>query len=145
VPAFFLSGRLADRLPHVPYVLGIVAAFTGSLTALTATDSVAGLFVVSAVLGYVVHSVFPAIDTFLLDSLPSGSRASAYAVYSGLTLLVEAGGSGTVGLLVDAGFAFDDVFRGFAAGLVVVFLVLSAFAVTGRLPGATPQTPDAAE
>jgi hypothetical protein len=89
------------------------------------------------VLGYVVHSIFPAIDTFLLDSLPDGSRASAYAVYSGVTLLVEAGGSGAVGLLVDAGFAFDDVFRGFAAGLVVVFAVLAALALTGRFPGAT--------
>jgi predicted MFS family arabinose efflux permease len=145
VPAFFLSGRLADRLPQIPYLLGIVAAFTGSLAALTAASSVAGLVAVSAVLGYVVHSAFPAVDTFLLDSFPDGSRASAYAVYSGLTLFVQAGGSGTVGLLVDAGFAFDDVFRGFAAGLVVVLVVLGAFAVTGRLPGATPRPPDTAE
>lgn len=142
VPAFFLGGRLADRLPHVPYVLAIVASFTGTLAALTAVDSVAGLFVVSAVLGYVVHSIFPAIDTFLLDSLPAGSRASAYAVFSGVTLLVEAGGSGAVGLLVDAGFAFDDVFRGFAAGLVVVFVVLAALALSGRLPGAASTPPE---
>jgi MFS family permease len=92
------------------------------------------VFVASAVVGYVIHSMFPAIDTYMLGTLPDHHRGSAYAIYSGTMMLVQATGSVAVGSLVDLGFAFDDVFRGFAVGLVVVLAVLFTFYRSGALP-----------
>lgn len=109
VPAFSLSGQLADKLPHVPYILGLLLAFIGSLVALTFAQGFVAVAVVVAVLGYVVHSLFPALDTFMLSSLPNDARGSAYAVFSGTALLLEANGSGAVGLLKEADRRTDPV------------------------------------
>ncbi len=38
VPAFYFGGDLADRLPQVPYLLGIVGAFSACLLLLTAAQ-----------------------------------------------------------------------------------------------------------
>ncbi|WP_224449901.1 MFS transporter [Haloprofundus salilacus] len=134
VPAFWFSGRLADRLPHLPYVLGIVAAFGACLFALTAVSGFLPVLVVTAALGYVVHSLFPALDTYMLGALPARNRGSAYAVYSGVALLIESGGSGTVGFLTGADVPFDAVFRLFTVVLAAEFAVLLALYVAGRLP-----------
>ena len=134
VPAFWLTGRLADRLSYVPLLLGILTGFVASLFALTAAEGLAVLAVVTAVLGYVVHSLFPAIDTYLLDSLPDENRASAYSLYSGSMMIVQATGSVVVGTLIDAGFAYDAVFRAFAGGLAVVLVVLVGLHALDRLP-----------
>jgi predicted MFS family arabinose efflux permease len=134
LPAFLVSGRLADHLPNVPYVLGICGAFAASLFLLTLTTGYWQLLAVSALLGYVIHSVFPAMDTYLLSSLPDENRASAYAVYSATMMLIQATGSSVVGLLRDAGFAFDAVFQGAAAALGVVLVVLVVLYADGRLP-----------
>ena len=142
VPAFWLSGRLADRLPHVPYLLAILGGFTLSVFALTRVRSLVGVFAVTVVLGYVIHSVFPALDTYLLDTLPSDTRSSAYAMYSGTALFIEAGGSGAVGSLTAAGFDFETVFAGFAAGLAVVFGALTALYLAGGLPDASAVASD---
>lgn len=138
VPAFWYSGRLADRLPHVPYIIAIIAAFAGCLLTLTAVKSLPALVVVTIALGYVIHSLFPALDTYILDSLPVETSASGYALFSGAALLVEANGSGVVGALTGAGYGFETVFRTFALGLVGVLCVLSGLYVTGRLPGTSP-------
>jgi predicted MFS family arabinose efflux permease len=135
IPAFLISGWLADRLPHVPYVLGIVAAFAASLLMLTATTGLVPLLVVTALLGYVIHSLFPAMDTFLLDTLPDETRGSAYAAYSGAMMLTQAGGSSTVGTLVEGGFTYDAVFATCAVGLVGIVVVLGGLGLSGRLPG----------
>ena len=135
VPAFWYSGRLADRLPHVPYVIAILVAFVACLFALTAVEGLAAIVAVSLVLGYVIHSLFPALDTYVLDSLPEESGASAYAVYTGAALLVEANGSVVVGALTGAGYAFDDVFRALGVGLCLVVGLLIVLARTDRLPG----------
>jgi predicted MFS family arabinose efflux permease len=135
VPAFVVSGRLADRLPHVPYLLGVVAAFAGSVLLLTRTSGLLALLVVTAVVGYVIHSLFPAMDTFLLDTLPDETRGSAYAAYSGGMMLAQAGGSSAVGTLVEGGLAYDAVFSTFAVGLGVVVTVLAGLRLAGRLPG----------
>ncbi|WP_224336228.1 MFS transporter [Haloprofundus halobius] len=134
VPAFWFSGRLADRLPHLPYILGIVGAFGACLLVLTAVSGFLPVLIVTATLGYVVHSLFPALDTYILGALPAASRGSAYAVYSGVALLIESGGSGTVGALTGADVPFDAVFRLFVAVLVVELAVLLALYSAGRLP-----------
>jgi predicted MFS family arabinose efflux permease len=135
LPAFIISGRLADRLPHVPYLLGIVAAFAGCVLVLTTTTGLLPLLCVTAVLGYVIHSLFPAMDTFLLDTLPDESRGSAYAAYSGGMMLTQAGGSSVVGTLVENGLPYDAVFSTLAVGLAVVVVGLGVLRLSGRLPG----------
>jgi MFS family permease len=66
VPAFYVSGRLVDRLPAVPYLLTILAAFTGCILLLPALSGFWTLAALSAVMGYVILSIFPAVDTYLL-------------------------------------------------------------------------------
>jgi len=124
VPAFLISGRLADRFPHVPYLLGVLAAFIVCLFALVSVSGLVPLLAVSAVTGYVIHSLFPAMDTYLLDTLPDATRGSAYAVYSATMMVVQATGSSAVGSLRGAGFAYDAVFGAAAAGLVVLLVGL---------------------
>ncbi|GAA0456245.1 MFS transporter [Halococcus dombrowskii] len=124
VPAFTLGGRLADRLPYVPLVLAIITAFAASLLGLTVVTTTAGLVAVSVALGLAIHSIFPAMDTYVLDSLPDAHRASAYAVFSAGIITLSALGSVVVGALLDAGLAYTTIFRGFAVaalGFVVVF------------------------
>jgi predicted MFS family arabinose efflux permease len=90
---------------------------------------------VTAVLGYVIHSLFPAMDTFLLDTLPDETRGSAYAAYSAAMMLTQAGGSTAVGTLVERGIPYDTVFGTFALGLGCVVVVLGVLSLVGRLPG----------
>lgn len=134
VPAFWLGGRLADRLPKVPYLLALNAAFLASLVALTYAGSLAAFAVVSAVIGYAAHALFPAVDTYMLSTLPAPDRASAYAIFSGASLLFEANGSGVVGALTDAGVGFDQVFRLFAVAVATVLVLAALLYVLGRFP-----------
>lgn len=135
VPAFSLSGRLADKLPHVPYIFALLIAFTGALLTLTYAQGFVAVAVVVAVLGYVVHSLFPALDTFMLSSLPNEARGSSYAVFSGAALLLEANGSGAVGFLTESNYGFEMVFRTLAVSLLVVVGGLATLYAVGRLPG----------
>ena len=134
VPAFGVSGRLADRLPLVPYLLVVLVGFAGAVLLLTATTGLFALVAVSVALGYVVHSLFPAVDTLLLGSLPDRHRASAYAVYSGSMMVVQAMGSVVVGTLTDAGFGFDPVLRTLVAALLVVVAAIAVMHSLGRFP-----------
>lgn len=134
VPAFGVSGRLADRLPLVPYLLVVLIGFAGAVLLLTATTGLLALVAVSVALGYVVHSLFPAVDTLLLGSLPDRHRASAYAVYSGSMMAVQAMGSVVVGTLTDAGFGFDPVLRTLVAALLVVVTAIAVTYALGRFP-----------
>ncbi|MFB6124288.1 MAG: MFS transporter [Haloferacaceae archaeon] len=132
-PAFWFSGRLADRLPHVPYVIGIVTVFAASVFALTAVSSGPLLAVVNVVLGYSIHSLFPALDAYMLETVPD-NRASAYAVYGGVALLFEATGSSVVGILTEVGYSFDAVFRELAVGLFLFAALLLALHRSDRIP-----------
>jgi len=134
VPAFFISGRLTDRLPRVPYILVIIGSFTVSVLVLTITTGLVPILVLTAVIGYVIHSLFPAIDTYLLDTLPDETRASAYAWYSGGMMVVQATGSSAVGTLRELGLAYDAIFTQLALGLAVVVVGLVVFQQAGRLP-----------
>ncbi len=136
VPAFFFTGRLADRLPRVPLMLVILISFVATLVVITFVQGVISIVAVSLVMGYVIHSLFPTIDTYLLDSLPDEDRSSAYSMYSATMMLIGAGASVVVGTLVESGYAFDTVYRVFAGFLVVVFLVLLGLRWANRLPDA---------
>jgi predicted MFS family arabinose efflux permease len=138
VPAFWFGGRLADRLPHVPYIIGLLCAFTAGVVAITVVGGVVALAAVSVLLGLVIHALFPALDTYVLGALPADVRGSTYAVFSGLSILLEATGSSVVGVLTEAGYRFDTVFQLFAGGLVVAVVVLCLLFAAGRLPGTSP-------
>ena len=130
LPAFWIMGTLSDRLPFIPLLIGITAAFAGCLFALTVVRSLAAVAVVSAVMGYVIHSLFPVSDTYVLASLSDDHRGSAYAIFSASIMPLHAVGPFVIGWLVERGFAFDAVFGGLVGALVatvVVFGVLSAF------------------
>lgn len=143
IPAFVVTGHLVDRIPNVPVLIAIVASFAVSVFVLTLVQSFVAVVLLSLVIGYVIHSMFPAIDTYLLSSLPDRHRGSAYALYSSTAMLVQAFGSGAVGLAVDAGLAYDVAFQALAlvvGGIVAGMFVLHSLGwlPTGGKPGATP-------
>jgi predicted MFS family arabinose efflux permease len=134
VPAFFVAGELADRLPSVPLLLGIGGSFAGSLLLLVTVDGFWALVAASAVVGFVVHALFPATDAYILTALPDSARGSAYAVFSSVWMLSQSVGSSVLGSLIERGYGYDAVFVTAAA---LIFATLSALAVlewTGRLP-----------
>jgi predicted MFS family arabinose efflux permease len=147
VPAFLVTGRLADRLPNVPLLLGIIGSFVVCVLALTAVEGVVLVALVSLVLGYVIHSMFPAVDTYMLSSLPDQHRASGYALFSAAIMAAQAPGSGVVGLLVVEGMSYTAAFQGLAVLTAVVVAVLFALYRADRLPaGGTPgETPSPTE
>ncbi|MFB6303150.1 MAG: MFS transporter [Haloferacaceae archaeon] len=134
IPGFAVSGRLADRLPQVPYLLSLVAAFVCGLFAIVSVEGTVALFAVSVGVGFVIHGVFPALDAYVLGALPTADRASAYAVFSGVALALESGGSWTVGALTDAGYAFGAVFGGAAVLLAAVVVCLASLYLAGWFP-----------
>ena len=147
VPAFFLTGVLADRVPNVPLLLAIVTSFSLSVLALTVVEGVIAIAGVSLLVGYSVHSLFPAIDTYTLSALPDRHRASAYAVFSASMMSVQALGSGAVGLAVSRGVGYTPIFRGLAVGLVTVTVVMvglyrADLLPSGGIPGETPASAD---
>ncbi|RZH66755.1 MFS transporter [Natrinema altunense] len=134
VPAFYFGGDLADRFPKVPYLLGIVGAFAASLLALTAVDSLLALIVITVIVGFVVHALFPATDTYLLDTLPDSTRGSAYAVFSSAWMLTQALGSSAVGLFLERGYTYDTVFSSAALLLGASVAVLVVLERRDQLP-----------
>jgi len=96
-----------------------------------------GLLAVAAVsvaVGYCIHSLFPALDTFMLSSLPDRHRASAYALYSASMMAIQALGSGAAGTAVTMGASYTTVFRGLAAVVAAVVVCLCLLYRAGRLP-----------
>lgn len=139
LPAFLVTGRLADRIPNLPLCLGITTGFTLSVAALTVARGLVVIAVCSLLAGYFMFSLIPALDTYLLTSLPDQHRASTYAVYSSVMMAVQAFGSGAVGLTVARGVSYT---RAFQSLVVLAALVIGGLGVlyrTNRLP--TPRSP----
>jgi len=134
LPAFWFGGQLADRLPQIPYLLGILVSFGTAVGVLVVVESAVGLVAATVLVGLVIHAVFPAADTFLLDSLPADNRASAYAFFSGIALLVESTGSGALGFAAER-VGFDAALVAGAAGVLGVAGVLGAVHAGVGLPG----------
>jgi DHA1 family inner membrane transport protein len=142
VPAFFLTGRLADRVPNVPLLLSIVGSFAVSVLVLTVVDGVIVVAAVSLVVGYIVHSLYPAVDTYLLSSLPDHHRGSAYALFSACGMFIQAFGSGTVGLAVTYEIGYTVTFRALAGVVLVASVCLFVLYRAGVLPdGGVPGQP----
>ncbi|WP_144921262.1 MFS transporter [Halorubrum salsamenti] len=144
VPAFLVSGDLADRLPHIPYLLGIVSTFLGGVVLVVASSGVAAVVAASVVVGFTIHMLFPAGDTYLLASLPDESRASAYAVFSAGMMTTQAAGSWVVGEAIEAGAGYDAVFLSLAGGLALVVVAYAVLERLGRVPGGAADTEHAA-
>lgn len=134
VPAFFLGGELTDRLPSVPFLLAIGGSFAGSLLLLIAAEGFLALAVMSAVIGFVIHAMFPATDTYILSALPDSARGSAYAVFSSTWMLSQSVGSSVLGSLIERGYGYDAVFTAAAVFLLVVLSVFAGLERAGRLP-----------
>ncbi|OVE86277.1 MFS transporter [Natronolimnobius baerhuensis] len=134
LPAFWIMGSLADRLPFIPLLLAITAAFAGTLYALTIVQSLAGVIAVSAIMGFVIHSLFPVSDTYVLASLSDAHRGSAYAIFSATMMPLHAVGPFAVGWLVEQGLTFDEVFRGLVVGLVLTIVGFIVLFSLGAVP-----------
>ena len=144
VPAFLVSGDLADRLPHVPYILGIVSTFVASVVLVVYASGIVAIAVASLAVGFTIHMLFPAGDTYLLASLPDDSRASAYAVFSAGMMTTQAAGSWVVGEAIEAGAGYDTAFLTLAGGLAVLVVVYAVLERLGRVPGGAVGTDPAA-
>ena len=84
----------------------------------------------SVVVGFAIHMLFPAGDTYLLASLPDESRASASALFSAALLSTQAAGSWVVRAALEAGAPYHAPFLALARGLaplVATDAVLSRF------------------
>lgn len=143
LPAFVVTGWLADRVPNVPLLLAIVGSFVVTVLAMTVAEGIVVIGLVSIVMGYVVHSLFPAIDTYMLSSLPDHHRSSAYSMFSSSMMAVQALGSGVVGTAVAAGVGYDTAFQLLAVAVGGLILVMAGLFSMGWLPaGGTPgETP----
>lgn len=134
VPAFFVAGELADRLPSVPLLLSISGSFAGSLLLLVAADGFFVLAGVSAVLGFVIHALFPATNAYILTALPDSARGSAYAVFSTVWMLSQSLGSSVLGSLIERGYGYETVFVAAAIVLIVILFAFAGLERAGRLP-----------
>jgi MFS family permease len=134
VVAFTVAGRLADRVAYIPLLLAIVAVFAGCVFAVTMATGLVQLAVVNIALGFLMYSLMPTIDTYILDSLPDIHRASAYAVFSASFMLLNALGSVIVGLLLDAGYTYTTIFRLFGVCMLIVTIVLAGVHLTIGFP-----------
>ncbi len=101
---------------------------------MTAVDSLLALIIITVIVGFVVHALFPATDTYLLDTLPDSTRGSAYAVFSSAWMLTQALGSSAVGLFLERGYTYDTVFSSAALLLGASVAVLVVLERRGRLP-----------
>jgi len=129
IPAFYVGGDLAERLPYIPYILGVVGSFGLCVYLLTVADSLLVVGLVTIGIGFFGHAQYPAIDTFLLDTLPDHSRASAYSVFSSTAILIQALGSVVLGQLIEWGYSYDQTF---ALSAFLVLVVTSGFALVER-------------
>ena len=139
LPSFLVGGRLADRFPYLVLLFAVLVGFVLSLLALTVAEGLLAILVVSLVMGFIIHCLFPIGDTYMLASLPDHQRASAYAGFSAVMMLIQAPGSVAVGSLVGAGLTYGAVFRGFALMVAVLAAILAVLAALNVIPhGGTP-------
>lgn len=134
VPAFWFGGRLADRFRRIPLMLLLLGCFIACLLIITTIQGFLPLLVMSVIIGYVMHSLFPVMDTYMLDTLPDANRASAYSVYSGVMMIIQSTGSSVVGTLTEGGLTYTAVFQTFSVGLIIALGFLVLLYGFGRLP-----------
>jgi MFS family permease len=94
------AGVLADRVPRVPVLAGVVASCAVAMTAVGASDSFLAMLVSRASLGALTACAGPFVLSITGDVFPRGERARSYA----LVLAGDMIGSG-VGFLVGGSLA----------------------------------------
>jgi predicted MFS family arabinose efflux permease len=94
------AGVLADRVPRVPVLAGVVVSWALAMAAVGASDSFLAMLVSRASLGGLTACAGPFVLSISGDVLPSGERARIYA----LILAGDMVGSG-VGFLVGGSLA----------------------------------------
>lgn len=139
LPAFVVTGYLCDRFPNVPLLLTMIGGFVAGVFALTVADGLLVIAAVSLFVGYFFHSLLPAVDAYMLSSLPDHNRASAYALFSATMMLLQAPGSGFVGWSVTRGVSYTVTFQLLAIGVGSVVVAMLILYKMDRLPtGGTP-------
>ena len=108
----------------------MLGVFGVGMIALTVVDTLWATVGLTVLIGFSIHTLFPSIDTWLIRQLDATVRESAYASFTGLSLLIESAGPGTVGWLVARGVDYGTVFRSFA--FAVLGMVVMMTVVTGR-------------
>jgi len=125
VPAFYIAGRVVDRLPALPFIYVMLGIFAVGIVLMTTAQKLPMILVVTVVIGFSIHTLFPAIDTWLIRQLDPTVRESAYASFTSASLLIESSGPTIVGLLLTYGIGYDAIFR-FGAVLVLFMLLVMA-------------------
>ena len=134
IPSFLVFGRLADRISFLRIILTIMLVFSLCLYGLTLANSLLVIALVSMVMGFMIHGLFPVGDAYLLATLPDERRASAYSGYSATMMLAQAPGSVVVGLLVQSGLTYAGVFQGFAVAVLVLTAGMWILSRMHRIP-----------
>lgn len=134
MPAFLVSGRLADRFSNVPLFIAIGTAFVIGVFALTVVEGLVAIALASVFIGVAMFSLVPIVDRYLLATLPDHHRGSAYALYSSSMMFVQALGSGAIGMMVVRGIDYSLAFQLVCLGVAVVLGVLFVLYLAGRLP-----------
>jgi Arabinose efflux permease len=131
VPAFYIAGRIVDRLPPLPFIYVMLGIFAVGIMLMTTVQELPMIFVVTVVIGFSIHTLFPAIDTWLIRQLDPTVRESAYASFTGLSLLIESSGPTIVGSLVSSGIGYDAVYR--SGAVFVLFMILIMAGLTANM------------
>ncbi len=144
IPAWLVSGRLADTRRNIPLLILILFLFAGSILTITIVDGLVLIAVVSVVVGYTFFSMLPVLDTYLLASLPDQHRGSAYTWYSATMMIFTALGAGTIGAVVSRGVAYDTAFRVVSVAVIILAIGVWVMYSRGKLPKrpAYPTGPD---
>lgn len=120
IPAWLISGRMADSWRNLPLLVVILFVFSAAVGALTVVEGLVAVALVSLVVGYCFFAMIPVLDTYLLSSLPDHHRGSAYTWYSATMMILTALGSGVIGTAVASGVTYDEAFRLSALGVAVI-------------------------
>lgn len=134
VPSFIIGGRLADRISILWLLISVLAGFVVSLYLLTIVNGLLAILLISIVMGFIIHFLFPVGDAYLLASLPDSHRASAYAGFSASMMLIQAPGSVAVGILAQYGIAYGTILQTYAIAIGVLTVVMALLAIFDRLP-----------
>ena len=132
VPAFYVAGRIVDRIPPLPFIYVMLGIFAVGIMMMTTVQELPIIVVITVVIGFSIHTLFPAIDTWLIRQLEPEVRESAYASFTGLSLLIESTGPTIVGLLLTYGITYDAVFRSGAVSVLVMLLIMASLTVIPR-------------
>ena len=141
--AYVLAGRVTDRYRTIPLIVTFGGAFAASVLALTAARGLPAVALTSLAIGGLFFAAIVATEEFVLSSLPDRHRASSFAVYSAISILIQAFGAGTVGTLVTRGSSYTTAFRGLALVILIVLAAIGGLYATGRLPASALGRPDA--